>query len=99
MIAGTAMSWKMRESLRAGAGALVWGPTCLWIASASGDLARDQGCGALFLPNGVPPLPPGGAVVGAPPRLKWPALAATLRTIAEKGPRALYEGSRRPRDR
>jgi gamma-glutamyltranspeptidase/glutathione hydrolase len=73
------------------AGAQVDGQTSLWITSALGDLARDPGCRALFLRNGVPPVPP-GATLGAPPRLKWPALAATLRIIADKGPRAFYEG-------
>jgi gamma-glutamyltranspeptidase / glutathione hydrolase len=65
--------------------------TTLWIAAAFADLSRDPGCRALFLPNGAPPYPP-GAAIGAPPRLKWPALAKTLRAIADGGPRAFYEG-------
>ena len=65
--------------------------TTLWIAVTVQDLSRDPGCRALFLANGAPPYPP-GAVEGAPPRLAWPALARTLRTIAENGPRAFYEG-------
>src|SRR3954451_11762490 len=36
--------------------------TSLWIASALGDLARDPGCRALFLPNGAPPVPAGAAL-------------------------------------
>ncbi|HEX8166473.1 MAG TPA: gamma-glutamyltransferase [Beijerinckiaceae bacterium] len=65
--------------------------TTLWIATAFADLAADPGCRALFLPGGAPPYPP-RAAQGAPPRLKWPALAKTLRAIAEGGPRAFYEG-------
>jgi gamma-glutamyltranspeptidase/glutathione hydrolase len=65
--------------------------TTLWIAAAFGDLSRDPGCRSLFLPGGVPPYPP-GAAIGPPPRLRWPALAKTLRTIASKGQRAFYEG-------
>lgn len=73
------------------AGVQVDWSTTLWIASAFADLSRDPGCRAQFLPGGVPPVPP-GAVLGAPPRLKWLALARTLRVIANQGPRAFYEG-------
>ncbi len=73
------------------AGVQVDAHTTLWVASAFHDLARDPGCRALFLPNGAPPVAP-GAAQGAPPRLKWPALARTLRRIAGEGPRAFYEG-------
>jgi gamma-glutamyltranspeptidase/glutathione hydrolase len=65
--------------------------TTLWIATAFADLAADPGCRALFLPGGAPPYP-ARAVQGPPPRLKWPALARTLRAVAEGGPRAFYEG-------
>ena len=65
--------------------------TTLWISAAFGDLSRDPGCRSVFLPGGVPPVPP-GAAIGSPPRLKWPALAKTLRAIASKGARAFYEG-------
>src|SRR5215207_258338 len=68
------------------AGAQVDWHTTLWIAAAFGDLLRDPGCRAQFLPGGVPPVSP-GAAIGAPPRLKWPALAKTLRTVARPGPR------------
>ena len=73
-------------------GAQVDWHTTLWIAAAFGDLSRDPGCRAQFLPGGVPPVSP-GAAIGAPPRLKWPALAKTLRTVARQGPRAFYEGA------
>ncbi len=65
--------------------------TTLWIAAAFADLRAIPAAGRCFLPNGAPPYPP-GAAIGAPPRLKWPALAKTLRAIAEGGPRAFYEG-------
>jgi gamma-glutamyltranspeptidase / glutathione hydrolase len=72
-------------------GVQVDGHTTIWIAAAFADLSRDPGCRALFLPNGAPPFPP-GAAHAPPPRLKWPALAKTLRAVAEGGPRAFYEG-------
>jgi gamma-glutamyltranspeptidase/glutathione hydrolase len=102
MVAGHAMahelfattSWEELVSPAAEiaeAGVQVDWHTTLWIAAAYGDLSRDPGCRSVFLPGGVPPFPP-GAAIGAPPRLKWPALAKTLRTIASEGPRAFYEG-------
>jgi gamma-glutamyltranspeptidase/glutathione hydrolase len=65
--------------------------TTLWIAAAFQDLSRDPGCRALFLPGGAPPFPP-RAVQGPPHRLKWPALARTLRAVADGGRQAFYEG-------
>src|SRR5215207_4155732 len=65
--------------------------TTLIVATALADLARDPGCRAVFCPIGVPPVPT-GATIGPPPRLPWPALARTLRRIADEGPRAFYEG-------
>lgn len=73
------------------AGAQVDWHTTLWVASAFSDLSHDPGCRALFLPNNAPPVQP-LAAQGAPPRLKWPALAKTLRAIAQDGPHAFYEG-------
>jgi gamma-glutamyltranspeptidase/glutathione hydrolase len=63
----------------------------LVVANALADLQRDPGCRALFCPGGAPPTAP-GAALGPPPRLKWPALARTLRAVAEGGARAFYDG-------
>ena len=49
------------------------------------ELARDPGAAALFLPNGYPPQPA--------TRLPLSALAATLRALADKGPREFYQGA------
>ncbi len=48
-------------------------------------LAQDPGCAALYLPGGRP-LQPGTV-------LRQPALAATLRRIAEDGPDTFYQGA------
>jgi len=55
------------------------------ISDAAADLARDPGLAATFLPDGQPPAP--GTL------LRQPALAESLRLIAEEGPRALYGGA------
>ncbi|PHK96229.1 gamma-glutamyltransferase [Pseudoroseomonas rhizosphaerae] len=55
------------------------------IHDAAGDLARDPGLAATFLPDGAPPAP--GTL------LRQPALAESLRLIAEEGPSALYGGA------
>jgi gamma-glutamyltranspeptidase/glutathione hydrolase len=47
-------------------------------------LAADPGCAALYLPNGRP--------IGVGDILRQPALAGTLRTIAEQGADAFYTG-------
>jgi gamma-glutamyltranspeptidase / glutathione hydrolase len=102
MVAGHALAHELFATRRweelvapaaelAEAGVQVDWHTTLWIAAAFGDLSRDPGCRSVFLPGGVPPFP-AGAAIGAPPRLKWPALAGTLRRIAAEGPRAFYEG-------
>jgi gamma-glutamyltranspeptidase/glutathione hydrolase len=54
------------------------------ILDAAGDLARDPGLAATFLPGGA--APDAGAL------LRQPALAESLRLIAAEGPRALYGG-------
>ena len=53
-------------------------------AEVAADLARDRGLSALFLPDGAP-IRPGQL-------LRNPALAETLRTIAQEGSAALHEG-------
>lgn len=48
------------------------------------DLAADPGCAGLYLPGGKP--------VGVGETLRQPALAATLRAVADKGADAFYRG-------
>ncbi len=54
------------------------------IAAERAAIAADPGLSAVFRPSGVP--------LRAGERLRQPALAATLATIAQEGPRALYDG-------
>src|SRR5262249_48217726 len=61
----------------------------LIIATAAADLARFPASRAWFLPGGFPPAPDWS---GALLRLKNPALAATLKALAARGPRDFYEG-------
>jgi gamma-glutamyltranspeptidase/glutathione hydrolase len=49
------------------------------------ELARDEGCAALYLPGGQP--------IGAGDILRQPALAGTLRFIADDGADAFYTGA------
>lgn len=65
--------------------------TTLLVATAFPDLSNDPGCRAHFCPGGAPPAPAASAQA-ARPRLPWPALAGTLRTLASAGPQAFYEG-------
>ena len=55
-----------------------------WISAGRDKLAADPGCAALYLPDGRP------ITVGD--TLRQPALAATLRRIAEQGADGLYQG-------
>lgn len=67
--------------------------TTLVIAAAMGDLSKDPGARARFLPNGYPPVAP-AAVERVPiKRLPMPDLARTLRAIAEDGAGVLYKGA------
>lgn len=54
----------------------------LMIAVAMGDLRTNPTAASLYLPNGLPPEPP--------LQLAVPALAATLRAVANDGPDAFY---------
>lgn len=65
--------------------------TTLWIAQDMARLRRNEACAAWFLPGGLPPSAP-AAVTGRVARLSNPALARTMRKIAEDGPGALYSG-------
>ncbi|MEZ5842844.1 MAG: gamma-glutamyltransferase [Hyphomicrobiaceae bacterium] len=66
--------------------------TMMIIAGAFADLARDAGCRDRFLPGGAPPVPPAAVEPRPVRRLPAPALARTLRTLAEDGAAALYRG-------
>jgi gamma-glutamyltranspeptidase/glutathione hydrolase len=56
---------------------------CLLIAATMAPLARDPASAAWFLPGGFPPAVPWE---GPPPRLKNPALAASLTRLRDAGP-------------
>ena len=64
--------------------------TTLVLAAAQPELARFHEAASVFLPGGHVPAPPAGG--GAAPVIRQPKLAATLRRLAEDGPRAFYEG-------
>ncbi|HET9016791.1 MAG TPA: gamma-glutamyltransferase, partial [Thermomicrobiaceae bacterium] len=55
-----------------------------WITSASGELAKYPTSAAIFLPGGEPPK--AGTV------FRQPALAHSLRLVAERGPEVFYQG-------
>ncbi|CAH2604569.1 Gamma-glutamyltranspeptidase [Rhodovastum atsumiense] len=65
--------------------------TMLWIAQEMSRIRRDPACRDRFLPGGLPPSAP-AAVSGKVARLPTPALAETLRLLAEAGPDAFYRG-------
>jgi gamma-glutamyltranspeptidase/glutathione hydrolase len=60
------------------------------IASAAADLVRYPASRDAFLVNGLPPVPAWSARTEV--RLRQAALAATLRRLAQAGPRDFYEG-------
>lgn len=66
--------------------------TTLVVASAMGDLAKDDAARERFLPGGLPPQSPGAGAADPVARLPMPDLARTLRTLAEEGAAALYHG-------
>lgn len=66
--------------------------TSLIVAGALPDLQRDPGCAAHFLRGGYP-IVQGPMAGAAAPRMPWPALARTLRSIAEEGASTFYTGS------
>jgi gamma-glutamyltranspeptidase/glutathione hydrolase len=61
----------------------------LVIANAAGSIGRFPASAAWFLPGGLPPTIGWDGLL---PRLKNAALARTLRTLAERGARDLYDG-------
>ncbi len=66
--------------------------TTLVTATAYAHLSRDPACRDVFLPGGAPPAPPPAVVADPVIRLRNPALARTLATLAADGPDALYRG-------
>ena len=66
--------------------------TTLMVANALGDLQKDAGTRARFLPNGLPPVAPAPQSGLEVLRLGCPALARTLKAIAADGANALYSG-------
>jgi gamma-glutamyltranspeptidase/glutathione hydrolase len=60
------------------------------VAGAAADLRRYPHAAAQWLPGGLPPVAPW---TGETVRLPLPALAATLRRLAEEGLRGFYEGA------
>jgi gamma-glutamyltranspeptidase/glutathione hydrolase len=67
--------------------------TMLVIASGLGDLLKDKGASERFLRRGLPPVPAAPQAGLAQLRLPAPALARTLRAIAEEGAGVLYRGA------
>ena len=63
--------------------------TTLTIAKDIANISRFPETARTFLPNGVPPVTVEQA---RPAMIRQPDLARTLRTLAEQGPRAYYEG-------
>jgi len=63
-------------------------PLTLRVAQAAPALARDPECARVYLPGGHPPT----GEPDAPQRIHLGELAATLRRLAEDGPRAFYRG-------
>ncbi|MGO8921139.1 MAG: gamma-glutamyltransferase family protein [Stellaceae bacterium] len=63
--------------------------TALSIALSAADLAAFDASRAVFLPQGLPPVPP---PEGAPQRLALAALARSYRRLSEAGPRDFYQG-------
>ncbi len=71
-------------------GLLVDGVTSQHIASAAPDLRRYAGASEAYLADGLPPVPAWSARTEV--RLPQQKLAATLRRLADAGPRDLYDG-------
>jgi gamma-glutamyltranspeptidase/glutathione hydrolase len=64
----------------------------LIVTTALADLQRDPGCTEHFLRGGYP-IVQGPMAGAAAPRMPWPALARTLRSIAQEGASTFYTGS------
>lgn len=67
--------------------------TTLVIAQAMGDLAKDAGAKARYLPKGVVPTAPAPQAGLAAPRIASPELARTLKAIAEDGADVMRTGA------
>jgi len=59
------------------------------VSLSAAELAQDPGAASVYLPGGLPPVPPADDRAG---HLPIPALAATYRRLAEAGRRDFYEG-------
>jgi gamma-glutamyltranspeptidase/glutathione hydrolase len=70
-------------------GMLVDWPTTLSIAVGARELHRFPASAAVYLADGLPPVPP---QFGAPKPIKLGALAETYKRLAKAGPRDFYEG-------
>jgi gamma-glutamyltranspeptidase/glutathione hydrolase len=57
-------------------------------------LRRDPGASAVFLQDGMPPVPAhlGAATLGSAPSIRQPDLGRTLESLAENGEEAFYKG-------
>jgi gamma-glutamyltranspeptidase/glutathione hydrolase len=68
---------------------------CLQLLAHLEEVRADPGCAAVYLRNGLPPVPQFAwrDAERPPPLLRQPALAATLRAIARDGGDALYVGA------
>jgi gamma-glutamyltranspeptidase/glutathione hydrolase len=70
-------------------GMLIDWAASLSITVAARELGRFPGTAAVYLADGLPPVPP---QFGSPRPLKLGALAETLKRLAKAGPRDFYEG-------
>jgi gamma-glutamyltranspeptidase/glutathione hydrolase len=87
-------TWKLAKLIEPAIGLAEEGLEADWyatvvIASQAANLLKFPASRAWFLPNGLPPVADWS---GTYPRLKNPALAATLKRLAEAGVRDYYEG-------
>jgi gamma-glutamyltranspeptidase/glutathione hydrolase len=70
-------------------GMLIDWPASLSISVGARELARFPSSAAIYLADGLPPVPP---QFGSPKPIKLGALADTLKRLAKAGPRDFYEG-------
>jgi gamma-glutamyltranspeptidase / glutathione hydrolase len=88
-------TWEWRKLIEPAVGLAQEGLEADWyttviVATQAANLAKFPASRGWFLPNGLPPVPDWA---GTYPRLKNPALAATLQRLAEAGARDYYDGA------